>query len=238
MQIVWIGKEKGRRWLVRLGLLFVWPAIWLLTLEAPALPAVDWAALQGRTIAIDPGHGGIDGGASAHAAVEKELTLAIAQRLVAVLEAHGAKVVLTRVDDSDYYTRGKGGKRNDLLTRVSYLNQSGADVFVSIHCNAIRGAKNKGAQVFYNPRQPQNQALAQSVQDRLRDFPPGNKRKIQQDLQILLLNECSIPGVLIETGYITNPEEARLLQDSAYQQNLAEQIAAGLAYHLQQNAGR
>lgn len=193
---------------------------------------VDMSVLAGHTIAIDPGHGGIDSGANANRVDEKEITLVIATKLADILKQHGANVVLTRETDVDYYTRGKGGKRNDLLERVKRINDSGAELFLSIHCNAYRGESLSGAQVFYNPKLEVNKKIAVGLQHVLKQFPPGNRRQEKEDSRILLLKEINIPGVLIEAGYLTNKEEASLLASDTYQQKMAENIAKALAYYF------
>lgn len=200
------------------------------------IDTVDLAHLSGHIVAIDPGHGGIDGGANGNGLAEKEITLAISAKLAGILQANGAQVVMTRENDTDYYTRGKGGKRNDLMKRVEIINSSEAQLFVSIHCNAIRDPRLSGAQVFYG--KAENKTLAEVMQRALKAFPPGNRRQAKQDSNIIMLKATSIPGVLVETGYITNHEEAMRLADSSYQQKLAEQIAKSLAYHFSQNVGR
>jgi len=199
---------------------------------------VDMSVLAGHSIVIDPGHGGIDSGASSNHVVEKEITLAISQKLADVIESYGGKVTFTREDDIDYYTRGRGGKRKDLLTRIEIMENSGAEVFISVHCNAFRGANLSGAQVFYSPKFPQNKILAERLQQALKEFPHGNKRQAKEDLHILILNDIDMQGVLIETGYVTNPQEATLLINNDYQKKLVEQIAKGLAYHFSQNVAR
>lgn len=195
---------------------------------------VDLSVLASHHIIIDPGHGGVDSGATANNAIEKEITLKVSAKLAEVLRKHGALVSLTREEDIDYYTRGKGGKRKDLLKRIEMMEQSGAEIFISIHCNAFRGANLSGAQVFYSPKFPESKLLAEKIQQNLKDFPKGNKRQIKEDLRILVLNGTKMPGVLIETGYLTNHQEALLLVDDVYQQKLAEEIATGLAYHFKQ----
>lgn len=196
---------------------------------------VDMSVLTGHSIVIDPGHGGIDSGASRNNVIEKEITLAISKKLADVLQSHGAIVTFTRDSDIDYYTRGKGGKRKDLLTRISMMGSSGAEMFISVHCNAYSDASLSGSQVFYSPNFAQNKLLAERLQQALVDFPPGNKRQVKEDKHILILNDTKMPGVLIETGYLTNHKEAVLLSDNTYQQKLVEQIAKGLAYHISRN---
>lgn len=196
---------------------------------------VDIAVLAGKCIAIDPGHGGIDSGTSANGIIEKEITLSISLKLAEILKSNGVSVVLTRDKDIDYYTRGKGGKRNDLLKRIDIIENSGAGMFVSIHVNAIKGDNSKGAQVFYSPQFPENKVLAETMQQALKNFPQGNRRQAKQDLGILVLNANKIPGVLVETGYATNQQEAAMLSNEAYQQKLAAHIAKALAYHFNKN---
>ncbi|MDR7867716.1 MAG: N-acetylmuramoyl-L-alanine amidase [Sporomusaceae bacterium] len=198
----------------------------------------DLAALAGRVVTVDPGHGGVDSGAKYFGLLEKELTLAISLRLAEKLRQSGATVVLTREADIDYYTRGKGGKRNDLTRRVEIINASGAAAFVSIHTNAIRGGRWSGAEVYYCPGRAENKLLAETMQRALKDFPPGNKRQAKEDSDILVLKDTNIPGVLVETGFLSNPREAALLADAAYQENLVGQIARALAYHFSHNVAR
>jgi len=199
---------------------------------------VDMSMLAGHSIVIDPGHGGIDSGASRNNVIEKEITLAISNKLADVLQSHGANVIFTRESDIDYYTRGKGGKRKDLVTRIEMMETSGAELFISVHCNAYRDASLSGAQVFYSPKFAQNKLLAERIQQVLMELSPGNKRQAKEDKHILILNGNKIPGVLIETGYLTNPKEATLLSDNDYQRKLVEQIAKALAYHFSPNVVR
>lgn len=238
MQIITIS----RRWL-RVAAMFSIAAVALnfLTLQYLAVGLIDEADLNllaTRKIIIDPGHGGIDDGASGNGIVEKEVNLAIALKIRDVLSSHGANVQLTREGDIDYYTKGKGGKRNDLLRRIEMINASGAEVFISVHVNSIRGTVRPGAQVFYSPKLPESKKIAEALQQALKEFPPGNKRLPQEDKDILVLNAPSVPGILLEAGFLSNSKEAINLRDASYQQKMAEMIAKGLAYHFSQNVGR
>lgn len=213
----------------------------LLTLRYLAVDDVETAnlaVLAGKKIAIDAGHGGIDDGAKWNGIDEKNINMAIAVKLAEVLSVNGAMPILTRDGDIDYYTKGKGGKRNDLLKRAEIIETSGANAFVSIHCNAIKGSNWSGAQVFYNPKLPENKLLADSLQQALKKISPGNKRQVKQDSDILLLKSVNVPGVLVEAGFISNPEEAARLNNDLYQQKLAEYIAKALAHYFSQNVGR
>lgn len=188
--------------------------------------AVGDAPLAGKRIAIDAGHGGIDGGAQYHARAEKDINLMLATCIGNKLASAGAEVIYTRTDDVDYYTRGKGGKRADLKRRVAIIEEARPDVFVSVHCNASKVKSYRGAQVFYHPKNEAGKRLAELMQKRLADFPQGNHRQAQANTHVLLLSSLSISGVLLEAGYLSNGEEARLLCDSAYQNRLAEAVLA------------
>lgn len=201
------------------------------------LETVSLEYLQGKKVMIDAGHGGIDSGATYYGLQEKDITLEISFLLGEILTQNGVEVVYTRDCDVDYYTRGKGGKRNDLLTRVDMINQSGADAFISIHCNADKAARWSGAQIFYSDKLMENKVLAHTMQELLRKYPPNNKRVEKEDHSILILKSSNIPGVLVETGYLSNQKEAALLSDKNYQENMAKQIAKALAYHFHQSIG-
>lgn len=205
---------------------------------AEDIETVDLGVLSGKVIAIDPGHGGIDSGAKYNGLLEKDITLAFSLKLGEVLKANGATVVFTRDSDIDYYTRGRGGKRNDLLKRVNIINNSGAAVFISIHTNAISGARWSGAEAYYNPKLPESKQLAETLQRVLQGFPPGNKRQVKQDSDILVLKDTAMAGALVEAGFLSNPREAAMLADAGYQQQLAEHIAKALAYHFRYNVAR
>ncbi|EGO65313.1 N-acetylmuramoyl-L-alanine amidase [Acetonema longum] len=225
-----------------------WGSVAVLALQVFTFPFLagdivdvrELTALNGACIVIDPGHGGFDAGASRQKHIEKEINLAISLKLAEIVSKAGAHVVMTRESDIDYYERskGKGGKRRDIERRIDIINGARGNVYISIHANAIPASRWTGAQVFYNPALPESKFLAEAMQEALKDFPPGNKRQAKQDLNILLLNRTTIPGVLIETGYLSNPQEAKHLSDPNYQQNMAYQIAKGLAYYFSRNAGR
>ncbi|MDR3564659.1 MAG: N-acetylmuramoyl-L-alanine amidase [Negativicutes bacterium] len=198
----------------------------------------DLTVLAGKVIVVDPGHGGIDSGAKYSGLEEKDIVLSLSLKLGELLRQYGATVIFTRESDVDYYTRGRGGKRNDLLYRVDLINKSGANLYISIHTNAIAGSRWSGAEVYYNSRLAENKKLAEIMQLALQGFPPGNKRQAKQDSNILVLKDTSIPGILVEAGFLSNPQEAAMLADGAYQQKIAEHIARALAYHFSSNVAR
>lgn len=222
-------------WLTTAAVLLFNAATWRFWAQDD-LDTVDTGILAGQTVAIDAGHGGVDGGSTGYGRREKHITLQIAARLAERLEQCGARVVMTRRDDTDYYAAG--GKRGDLLRRAAIINESGAAAFVSIHTNAMRDSRWFGAQVFYNPRLSDSKLLAETVQRALRNFPPGNKRQAKQDREILLLKETNIPGVLAEVGFLSNSQESALLADEQYQERIAAALVRALAYHFQHHVAR
>jgi len=180
------------------------------------------------TVVLDAGHGGEDGGAvSANGVLEKDLNLSIALRLRALLEANGIRVVLTRSTDTllydkdvDYHGRKKA---LDLAARKNIAESTENCVFVSIHMNAFPIAKYQGLQVWYSKNHPASLTLAQSVQSMNQSLlQPSNERSVKAATSsIYLLHHLRSPAILVECGFLSNPEEATLLASEAYQENLA-----------------
>lgn len=219
-------------------LLFSFQFIFFSELVAGDIDQADLNLLSGHICVIDPGHGGVDGGATANGVIEKTITLEIATKVEQILTSHGATVIMTRDRDVDYYTKGKGGKRSDLDKRIEMINTANAELFVSIHLNAINNGNIKGAQVFYGGKSEESKTIAKIMQDAVKSFPLGNHRQALQDLDILVLNATDIPGVLVECGYVTNKSEAEQLMTKEYQQKIAWQIAKGLAYYFNKKVSR
>lgn len=195
--------------------------------------------LKGILVAIDPGHGGIDGGASLGEDFnEKDINLDISLKLQALLINAGADVVMTR--DSDVSLENKSDLqssryRRDLDARRNIVNNSNADIFVSIHTNCFRGnPKARGAIVFYHYSSGDGKILAHMIGNSIKEV-------VYRDLlgdadleptvlpeDLFILRTAKIPGVLIETGFMTNWEEGRLLRQEHFQTAMAKAIVAGL----------
>lgn len=190
--------------------------------------AFNWV-LGGKIIAIDPGHGGYDPGAKGSAGtLEKDLNLAIGLVLKKVLEQGGAQVVMTRETDEDLVTPGEGTmKFQDLQNRLKLIQTKNADLLISIHLNSS-GSRWRGAQVFYHPKDEINKELATAIQAGIKLQLQNTHRQPLPLASSFLLKEVSIPAVIVEAGFITNPEEEKLLKDDAYQVELAKGIAKGI----------
>ncbi len=201
-------------------------------LSAPVDQQEAALALHGLTVAIDPGHGGYDGGARAHDSGrwEKDVALEIALKTADALRARGAQVVLTRTGDiclAPEDSSGKARKRADLQRRLDIAREAGADVFLSIHLNEYRDRKESGPQVFYQRGANAGRLLAGALQESLiTGLAPPKKRKAMAGDYYVLRGE--LPSALIECGFLSNAGEETLLLDGEYQNRIAESIADGL----------
>ena len=188
-----------------------------------------------KVLVLDAGHGGMDGGANLKdGTMEKNINLSITKYLKEYLEQSGAKVIMTREKDISLHEIStdtiKNKKRADLLKRREIANTSGADAFISIHINYFEQEKYKGAQVFYETKNSQSIDLAKSIQDSMVNLlDKNNKRTIAKiaDNKILY-NDLKIPSVLVECGFLSNNNEAKLLKTKEYQQKVAYSIYLGI----------
>lgn len=188
--------------------------------------------LDGLTVAVDPGHGGYDGGARAHdsGVWEKEVTLQIALEVEQELIRQGAQVVLTRREDiclSQGDTATKARKRADLQRRLDIAEENGADVFLSIHLNEYRDRTQSGPQVFYQQGADAGRLLSGFLQEALIAGlePPKQRRAMAGDYYVL---RGPLPSALIECGFLSNAREEKLLLSGAYHQKIARSVALGL----------
>lgn len=193
--------------------------------QAASLP------LYTRIVAVDPGHGGPDPGATRGDLREKDITLELALDLRDLLQAGGAAVYLTRDSDTDLAEQNLqqvgGRKRRDILRRVQLVNDWCPDVFISLHVNAIAAERWRGAQVFFQSHNPDSEALAGSIQDALIKVLQNTTRRPKTgDFRVLTDTQCT--AVLVEVGFISNPQEAALLADPDYRQQIAWAIYLGL----------
>ncbi|QDI91471.1 N-acetylmuramoyl-L-alanine amidase CwlD [Salicibibacter halophilus] len=191
--------------------------------------------LSGQVIVIDPGHGGIDGGSSSREGLmEDDVALEISFKLRDYLQSAGALVLMTREEDVDLADTSTEGLRNrkveDLQKRVQLINESGSDFFISLHLNA--GSSDwRGAQTFYNPAFTESQKMAETVQGELTRQLENTNRKAAGVNNIFMLDSTEIPGLLIEAGFLSNPDEAGRFEDEEYLDQMAASIYQGLARH-------
>lgn len=193
--------------------------------------------LFGKVVAIDPGHGGPDPGATRGTLLEKDIVLDLGFKLRELLGSTGAVTFMTRESDVDLADQSPaltgGRKRRDILRRVELINQWQPDAALSLHVNAINSSRWRGAQVFYPPNDPESERLAETIQSALTRVLK-NTNRVAKVGDYRVLNDSQCPVVLVEVGFISNPEEAALLQDENYQQKIVWAIYLGLQEWLAQ----
>ena len=185
--------------------------------------------LIGKVIYIDPGHGGIDPGATYKDIYEKDINLSIALKLKKELENNGAIVYLTRYDDIDLSISTKNHKKSDLNNRVRAINNSNADLFISIHLNSY-GTSWYGVQIFYDDNNSNNEVLASIMDKNIRDLNGNRTYKNKNDLY--LLKNIKVPGILVEVGFLSNENERYLLTNSKYQEKVSKSLCNGIKEYL------
>lgn len=211
--------------LLLLGLLLISGGGWY-TLSALSAPN-----LQNKVIVLDPGHGGQDPGAQFGGIQEKNINLAIAIRLRDVLTAKGCKVILTREVDKDFFlpnfVLGRMAKRAELSQRIKMASINQADLFISLHANSFPGGNSYGMETYYQVKSLAGKELAELIQTELKKIQTDNKR-IAKSGDYYLLNQTQMPAVIVEVGFLSNPRERKLLQDTTYQDRIAAAIALGI----------
>ena len=193
-------------------------------------------------IMLDAGHGGLDGGASNGDVIEKEITLAITQKVARQLTRLGAEVILTRTSDGDVlsehapnenFPTNRERKKQDIFLRETLVQKEEPDLFITIHANAIPNSKWRGAQVFYHKEGHVNsEQLAKAIQQSIRDTMENTTREALSIKQVYLLKKVEVPAVLVETGFLSNEEEKELLATESYQDKMAFAIARGIENYI------
>jgi N-acetylmuramoyl-L-alanine amidase len=191
------------------------------------------------TVIIDAGHGGYDGGAvGVDGTYEKQLNLEIAQKLDKILNCYGISTLMTRTDDNSIHSDGavtiREQKVSDIRNRMKIMNNTENCIFVSIHQNSFTQSKYTGTQVFFSPNTTSSYELAESIQDAVKTMlQPENKRQIKKcGNSVYLIYNAKKTAVLVECGFITNPDELCLLKNEDYQLKMAFSIADGIINYL------
>ncbi len=195
---------------------------------------------QKNCIVIDVGHGGFDSGkVGVNGELEKDINLQVALKLKEVLEAKGVEVIMTREDDQGLYDEHASNKKaQDLQRRCELINKEKPLIAVSIHQNSYTSPQIKGAQVFYYTTSKESQTLAETVQKTLiEQVDPNNRRQAKANDSYYLLKKTEPPIIIVECGFLSNPEEAEKLTDEAYQQEVADAICLGVFRYLGKDTG-
>lgn len=193
-----------------------------------------------KTVVVDPGHGGMDPGKiGINDVEEKEINLEISLMLRDKLEKQGIQVVMTRENDQGLYDEDSSNKKvQDLQRRVELIHEEQPVCVVSIHQNSYPDASVKGAQVFYYEDSTEGKKLAKELQNALiAQVDPENHRQAKGNTTYYLLERTDVPLVICECGFLSNPEEAELLTDQAYQETLTDAIVSGILEYLGKDSG-
>lgn len=196
-------------------------------------PAASPVALRNtRPLVLDAGHGGEDGGAVSLTGVpESQINLAIVLKLRDVLGLYGVDPVVLREEDVSLHDESadtlREKKRSDLKNRVAAIEAVEGGTLLSIHQNTYTSSRYHGSHVFYAPTEG-SQELAEHFQNRIKAaLQPENERAVKRIPDtVYIMNHVTCPAVLIECGFLTNPEEEALLRDEDYQRRLSAVVAA------------
>lgn len=231
-----------RRWLflfwMLLGVLLI--GMYILKIIDDQSIATFASPIRGRIIVIDPGHGGIDPGAvSKNGTKEDSINLSISNKLKAYFEKENAKVIMTRTDEDGVYDslgnliRKKG---QDMQRRIDIISNSNADAVISIHLNYFSQSQYYGGQTFYMKGSAEGEKLAMRIQSKLIEvLGRGNKREAKPVDNLRILKAGAAPSVLVECGFLSNPEEEQLLKDPKYQEQVAWAIYSGIVDYFAQS---
>jgi N-acetylmuramoyl-L-alanine amidase len=193
------------------------------------------SGLKDKVIVIDPGHGGSDSGAiGPNKTQEKNITLAIGQKVKAMLENAGAKVLMTRQTDVDVYGPNASAT-NELQARVKVGNNNKADVFISLHIDAFSKPSVGGITTHYYQKTGYDALLAQNIQDQVGDTSGFSDRGTKAS-GFYVIKRTRMPAVLVEMGFVSNPTEEKLLNTPQSQQQLGQGIVQGLEAFFAQAA--
>ena len=186
-------------------------------------------------IVVDPGHGGGDPGkVGTMGTEEKEINLQVSKKLQACLQEAGMEVVLTRETDESLAEEGASSEKvSDLKKRVELIEKEDPVLTVSIHQNSYPDSSVNGAQVFYYGQSEEGRLLAEAIQQSLIEcVDPSNHREAKANESYFMLKKTPVTTVIVECGFLSNPEEEALLQEEEYQEKMAEAITAGIQNYL------
>ena len=190
-------------------------------------------SLLSKVIYIDPGHGGADSGAFYKNYKESDLNLEISKKVMELLKTKGATVYLTRYGDYDLATPNAWNrKRSDLSRRAEIINKSNCDLYLSIHLNADDSGSLRGAEVYYDTINSENELIAKIFQDEFKKNL-NTDRDYKENSTKYLQRRVSRPGVLLEVGFLSNVGDRALLTNNTYQQKIANVITNGVLRYFE-----
>ncbi len=202
-----------------------------------------WLAVMGngtaerRCVVLDPGHGGRDPGkVGAGDVLEKDINLQLAMQLKTYLEVNDIEVVMTRTEDImlEGGSEGETHKMRDMKGRLDVIEEAEPVLVVSIHQNSYPESSVHGAQVFYYEGSAQSAGLAKCLEEAIEEFTaPGTSRPSKSNDNYYLLKKTAVPTVIVESGFLSNPEEAAKLSTPEYRDRMAWAIHMGIVRYLE-----
>lgn len=196
--------------------------------------------LMTRVIVIDPGHGGVDGGAQGGGILEKNVTLVIAKMVCNELSKEGFAVSMTRDHDTDvsklYPSSLSSRHKRDLQNRLTLIRESHAIGAISIHVNSSVKSSDRGPLVFYSVHSEQGKILATAVQSAMNAIAHSTQRPVGRT-NLFLLRHAPCPAILVEVGYLTNAMDVARLKDTRYHLAMAKAIASSAEAVFKGNSG-
>ena len=186
-------------------------------------------------------HGSPDGGAVGLSGTEeKDVNLSIALFLRDVLESNGIPVIMTRTSDKAIYDETaktiREKKRSDMNNRLKIMNNSNAGLFISIHMNSFEDKSVSGVYLFYNKNHPETKTLAEAIQKNISDVTGAKPHDVKPaENRIFLMKNAPMPAVLVECGFLTNPDEEKKLLDESYREKIAWAIGDAVSDYYAEN---
>lgn len=184
-------------------------------------------SLLGKVIYLDPGHGGIDSGTTYKNIYEKNINLILCQKLYQELTLHGATVYLTRESDKDLALTKKSRKRSDLINRAYLINKTKPNMYLSIHLNYLYDIRYQGLQIFYNNKNKENKIIAETLTNNMKELT-SNVREPKYNNSYYMYRNITSPGVLIEVGFLSNPNDRYRLTHEEYQNKIVTNLTKSI----------
>lgn len=228
-------KNEKDAWKIWAVTIFLFALVVVATIRVSTLPVLNFTAPGSKAhIVLDPGHGGFDPGKVGTAGtLEKDINLAISLKLKEILVKSGYTVTMTRQKDEALCEQNASRKKvSDLNARLDLIQKEEPELTVSIHQNSY-SAGTKGAQVFYYSRSEEGHRLARVLQETLKEeIGDGNHRVEKANDSYYMLKKSQGPFVIVECGFLSNPEEEKLLNSKDYQKKMAKALAEGIEKFL------
>lgn len=228
-------KNEKDAWKIWAVTIFLFALVVVATIRVSTLPVLNFTAPGSKAhIVLDPGHGGFDPGKVGTAGIlEKDINLAISLKLKEILVKSGYTVTMTRQKDEALCEQNASRKKvSDLNARLDLIQKEEPELTVSIHQNSY-SAGTKGAQVFYYSQSEEGHRLARVLQETLKEeIGDGNHRVEKANDSYYMLKKSQGPFVIVECGFLSNPEEEKLLNSEDYQKKMAKALAEGIEKFL------